>query len=127
MTDTPDPIDVAVGARLRIQRRQLDLSQGHLAAALGITFQQVQKYERGKNRVSASMLVKAAAVLKTSVAALVGEDGAEPVKPIVLAQLSTEGAPALLAAYTLLDGDTRRAFLTIAEGLKRPQPRRLAA
>ena len=52
----PDPIDVAVGARVRIRRRWLGFSQTQLATALGITFQQVQKYERGANRVSASML-----------------------------------------------------------------------
>jgi transcriptional regulator with XRE-family HTH domain len=71
----PDPIDVAVGERLRIRRRWMGLSQTHLAQALGLTFQQIQKYEKGKNRVSASMLVKAAAALETSVAYLVDEDG----------------------------------------------------
>lgn len=122
-----DPIDVAVGARIRIRRRDRDLSQGQLASGLGITFQQVQKYEKGTNRVSASMLVKTAVILKTSVAALVGEDGGEPVKPIVLAQLSTDGAPALLAAFAGMDGDTRRALLTIAESITRPQHRKFAA
>src|SRR5580692_10124503 len=78
----PDPIDVAVGARVRIRRRWLGLSQTQLANALGITFQQVQKYERGANRVSASMLVKIAAKLETTVAALVGEDGQAPVEAI---------------------------------------------
>ncbi len=68
----PDPIDVAVGAHIRIRRRWLGFSQTKLADALGITFQQVQKYERGANRVSASMLVKIAAKLETTVAALVG-------------------------------------------------------
>lgn len=52
----PDPIDVAVGARVRIRRRWLGFSQTQLANALGITFQQVQKYERGVNRVGASRL-----------------------------------------------------------------------
>ena len=56
----PDPIDVAVGARIRNRRLWLGLSQTQLADALGVTFQQVQKYERGANRVSASMLVKSA-------------------------------------------------------------------
>jgi len=87
----PDPIDVAVGARVRIRRRWLGLSQTQLANALGITFQQVQKYERGANRVSASMLVKIAAKLETTVAALVGEDGSAPVEAIIYAQLATPG------------------------------------
>ena len=55
-----DPIDVGVGARIRIRRRELGVSQGLLAEHLGLTFQQVQKYERGANRVSASMLVRIA-------------------------------------------------------------------
>ena len=95
----PEPVDVAVGARVRIRRRMLELSQTQLANGLGITFQQIQKYERGSNRVSASMLVKIAAILKTSVAALVGEDGSEPVDPLVLAQFATPGAPELLNVF----------------------------
>ncbi len=114
----PDPIDVAVGARVRIRRRWLGLSQTQLANALGITFQQVQKYERGANRVSASMLVKIAAKLETTVAALVGEDGSAPVEAIIYAQLATPGATDLLAAFAKIsDGDARRAVLTIAQAL----------
>jgi transcriptional regulator with XRE-family HTH domain len=123
----PDPIDVAVGARVRIRRRWLGFSQTQLANALGITFQQVQKYERGANRVSASMLVKIAAKLETTVAALVGEDGQAPVEAIIYAQLSTPGATELLAAYAQIsDGEARRALLTITEGLV-PARKRAAA
>ena len=57
---TPDPIDVHVGERLLRRRKLLGQSQTHLAEALGVTFQQVQKYEKGANRISASMLVRAA-------------------------------------------------------------------
>jgi len=114
----PDPIDVAVGARVRIRRRWLGFSQTQLANALGITFQQVQKYERGSNRVSASMLVKIAAKLETTVAALVGEDGQAPVEAVVYAQLATPGATELLAFFAQIqDGEARRALLTIASGL----------
>jgi transcriptional regulator with XRE-family HTH domain len=123
----PDPIDVAVGARVRIRRRWLGFSQTQLANALGITFQQVQKYERGANRVSASMLVKIAAKLETTVAALVGEDGQAPVEAIIYAQLATPGAAELLAAFAQIqDGEARRALLTIAEGLL-PLRKRAAA
>ena len=116
--DGPDPIDVAVGARVRIRRRWLGLSQTQLAQALGITFQQVQKYERGANRVSASMLVKIAAKLETSVAALVGEDGGAPIAMAVYAQLATPGAQELLAAFAGIgDGETRRAILLNFRGL----------
>lgn len=114
----PDPIDVAVGARIRIRRRWLGFSQTQLANALGITFQQVQKYERGANRVSASMLVKIAAKLETTVAALVGEDGQAPVEAVVYAQLATPGATELLSAFAAIaDGESRRALLTITQGL----------
>ncbi len=53
---TPDPIDVHVGARIRIARLQHGLSQEKLADAMSITFQQVQKYEKGTNRISPSRL-----------------------------------------------------------------------
>ena len=123
----PDPIDVAVGARVRIRRRWLDFSQTQLANVLGITFQQVQKYERGANRVSASMLVRIAAKLETTVAALVGEDSAEPVEPVIYAQLVTPGATDLLAAFAHIeDGETRRALLAIAQHLA-PAKKRSAA
>ena len=64
----PDPIDVAVGARVRTRRRWLGMSQTHLADALGLTFQQIQKYERGANRISASKLYEAARLLQSPVA-----------------------------------------------------------
>ncbi|XUY29922.1 helix-turn-helix domain-containing protein (plasmid) [Agrobacterium sp. rho-8.1] len=64
---TPSPIDAEVGARIRSQRRALGLSQGKLAEALGITFQQVQKYEKGTNRVGASRLQNLANVLRVPV------------------------------------------------------------
>lgn len=57
---TADPVDVFVGGRIRLARRLLGMSQDALASHLGITFQQVQKYERGANRISASMLWRAA-------------------------------------------------------------------
>jgi hypothetical protein len=88
----------------------------------------VQKYERGANRVSASMLVKIGAKLETSVAALVGEDGQAPVEAIIYAQLATPGATDLLAAFAQIqDGDSRRALLTVAEGLAPSRKARAAA
>ncbi len=55
-TGIPHPIDVHVGARLRVRRTLLGMSQTTLGEALGITFQQMQKYEKGTNRISASRL-----------------------------------------------------------------------
>lgn len=59
----PNPIDVHVGARLRLRRTLLGLSQEKLGEAVGITFQQLQKYERGSNRISASRLYNLSQVL----------------------------------------------------------------
>lgn len=61
----PNPVDVHVGARVRERRTLLGLSQEKLGEALGLTFQQVQKYERGTNRISASRLYDLCHVLDT--------------------------------------------------------------
>ncbi|MEW5728483.1 MAG: helix-turn-helix transcriptional regulator [Pseudomonadota bacterium] len=63
----PNPIDVHVGARVRLRRTLLGITQEKLGEALGLTFQQVQKYERGANRVSASRLFDMARVLDVPV------------------------------------------------------------
>ena len=59
----PDAIDIHVGRRIRMRRVWRDMTQVALAGAIGLTFQQVQKYEKGTNRVSASRLTEIAAVL----------------------------------------------------------------
>lgn len=56
MTKVPNPIDRHVGARVRMRRMMIGMSQERLGEALGLTFQQVQKYEKGTNRISASRL-----------------------------------------------------------------------
>lgn len=63
----PNMVDRHVGERVRARRKQLGLSQDRLGEALGLTFQQVQKYERGTNRISASKLFDAAAALQVEV------------------------------------------------------------
>lgn len=63
----PHPVDELVGGRVQARRKQLGMSQEGLAGALGLTFQQVQKYERGKNRISASRLQHIADVLTVPV------------------------------------------------------------
>ena len=63
----PNPIDVHVGARIRLRRTLLGISQERLADAIGLTFQQVQKYEKGTNRVSSSRLVDLANTLDVTV------------------------------------------------------------
>ncbi len=64
---SPNPVDLHVGARIRMRRKVLGVSQEKLADELGLTFQQVQKYERGANRVSASKLFEIARALAAPV------------------------------------------------------------
>ena len=59
----PDPVDVHVGGRLRDRRTLLGLSQGEIGARLGLSFQQIQKYERGTSRIGASRLYRLSKVL----------------------------------------------------------------
>ena len=66
-TGIPSPVDVHVGARLRQRRTLLGMSQATLGDAIGVTFQQVQKYERGANRISASRLFNLSRVLDVPV------------------------------------------------------------
>lgn len=69
----PDEVDVQVGARVRLLRKQRNMSQTHLGEAIGVSFQQLQKYERASNRMSISMLSRIAATLGTTVADIIGE------------------------------------------------------
>src|SRR3954454_16596549 len=64
---SPDPMDVALGAAVRIRRRTIGISQEALAEQCGVSFQQVQKYENGANRISFSRLVQIARALKCRV------------------------------------------------------------
>lgn len=89
----PDPIDVEVGGRIRARRIALGVSQTALAKALGLTFQQVQKYEKGANRVSASTLVRVARELGVTVAFLVGEEGDTPIRSVAHVGLAGKSPP----------------------------------
>jgi transcriptional regulator with XRE-family HTH domain len=64
---SPDPSDKHVGSRVRMRRRMLDMNQSDLADALGMSFQQVQKYENGTNRIGASRLQQIANLLQVPV------------------------------------------------------------
>ena len=76
-TGKPNPIDVHVGSRVRLRRTLLGMSQEKLGEAIGLTFQQVQKYERGANRVGASRLFELSRVLDVQVAYFFEEMGAD--------------------------------------------------
>lgn len=122
MQDEPDPIDVAVGARIRLRRKQLGVSQSKLADAIGVTFQQVQKYERGANRVSASSLAKIAKALEAPVAAFFGsEDEGSDEK--MFSVLKTPGASEMLTAFAKIrDNDARQALINLARTMSGGKP-----
>ncbi len=107
-----DPVDIAVGARIRLLRKVRGLSQQSLAEAAGVTFQQIQKYERGANRVSASMLSRIAGTLNTPVSEMFGEvNPASGAIDQVAGLLSEPGALELLRAYSRLPRGASRATL----------------
>jgi transcriptional regulator with XRE-family HTH domain len=122
-----DPIDVGVGARIRARRQALRMSQSTLAEQLGVSFQQVQKYERGANRISASMLIKAARALGCPGSFLLGARGpdGEPISPQenalqaeISGLLATPGAEELLRAFGQLPaGEARASVIAIVSGL----------
>ena len=95
----PDPIDIEVGLRLRTLRRAKGMSQEDLGLAMGVTFQQVQKYERGANRISASMMVRAARALEVQPQALLPQD-----EPIEKATLSGDRVAFLMTLVTRVRG-----------------------
>lgn len=114
----PDPIDVAVGHRIRVRRKWLGISQSTLADHLGVSFQQVQKYERGANRVSASMLVRIAQKLDTTVGELVGETPTPMNDETLFEKLAVPGAVQLLEAFASVQQPSMRtAILNLTRSL----------
>jgi transcriptional regulator with XRE-family HTH domain len=109
-------LETSIGARIRARRRQLGFSQTDLAERLGVSFQQVQKYERGANRVAASTLVAIAEALTTTVAWLVGEEsGAREEDDELFVALARPGAIEMLRAFSAVpDARSRGALLTLA-------------
>jgi transcriptional regulator with XRE-family HTH domain len=119
----PDPVDIEVGHRIRIERLARGLSQTALANQLGVTFQQVQKYEKGVNRVGAGRLTKIAEVLGIEVGTFFGgkdildtEDKKEGGETSPLKLLTVSGAFRLLRAYgDIEDSNLRRAIVDLVE------------
>ena len=122
---SPDKVDVEVGQRIKVLRNDAGISQTVLAEELGVTFQQVQKYEKGVNRVGAGRLTKIAGVLNVPVSKLLGLDEesiatssshGNSASPLQL--LTTPGALRLLRAYAKLeDGAMRRSIVALAENV----------
>jgi len=128
--ETPNPIDVQVGSRVRLRRNMLGLSQEKLGEAIGLTFQQVQKYERGANRIGASRLHELSRVLDVPVSFFF--DDMDPVRaPAIPAGFAEPPAEAfesdplrrretveLVDAYFAIDDPAvRRRLLELAKAL----------
>jgi transcriptional regulator with XRE-family HTH domain len=129
-TDKPNPIDIHVGSRIRLRRNMLGLSQEKLGEAIGLTFQQVQKYERGANRVGASRLHELSRVLDVPVSFFF--DDMDPVRaPAIPGGFAESAAEAfdsdplrkretvelISAYYEINDPALRRRFFDLAKAL----------
>jgi transcriptional regulator with XRE-family HTH domain len=123
--DDIDPIDMAVGATLRRLRQERDLSQQALGRTLGMSQQQVQKYERGINRISASMLVRAAQVLEVQPSELLPRTNV-PDQGDYDTKLAIPGAQELLDGYAAIKVvQQRSAVLTMVRSMQEPDLMRL--
>lgn len=121
---TPHPVDVHVGSRIRLRRKMAGASQNQLGRALGLTFQQLQKYERGSNRISASRLHDLAAHLDTPVAWFfegldgpgVSAEGARELANLETLLAAPDGAD-LVALLPRLPAHQRRQVLALVRSL----------
>lgn len=109
-----DAGDSRVGQRVRTRRLEQCLSQTELAKQIGVTFQQVQKYEKGVNRIGASRLEKIAVALDVAPSYFF-EDTAEGDASGIIAMAQDRGAVRLLTAYRNINKDKRPALVELAE------------
>ncbi len=110
--------DRETGMRIRSRRLELHISQSELGAALGITFQQIQKYEKGVNRVAAVRLVQIAAFLKTTMAALMGGDLSGDENSLVSEFVSSKDGIDLIEAWSRLEShQVRRSIISLTRSL----------
>ena len=125
-TKAPNPIDKYVGSRVRMRRIMLGMSQEKLGEALGLTFQQIQKYEKGTNRVGASRIQQISEILQVPVSFLfeggptstTGGDGfGEGTSPAYVSDfLATSEGLALTRAFTrIADAKLRRSIVDLVE------------
>ena len=125
---TPNAIDTYVGMRMRRRRQLLGMSQERLAEQIGVTFQQVQKYEKGINRIGASRLQKIAEVLRTSPAfffeqddseapSLAGLDLSAPADPVTEFLRSKEGLVLNRAFVKIEDRRIRETIISLVKAM----------
>jgi transcriptional regulator with XRE-family HTH domain len=125
MDKQPNEVDQHVGRRLRMRRLMLGMSQEKLADQLHLTFQQVQKYEKGVNRISASRLQEMSRILQVPVPFFFegapgasGEKGPPPTPTYVSEFLATADSFVLIRAFTRIkSSQVRRAIVRLVEGI----------
>lgn len=116
--------DIEIGRKIRALRLERGLSQSSLADSIGLTFQQVQKYEKGTNRVSAGRLQRIAEMLNIPVTFFYGDTGArakrrETAPDSGLVFMQTRGAVRLMRAYSEISSrSTKYALVVLAESLR---------
>ena len=118
-------MDIALGAAVRIRRRTIGISQEALAEQCGVSFQQIQKYENGANRISFSRLVQIARALKCRVVDLMDvldapDRDASGGDLDLLTRVRTPGALELLSAYERMTPDARSSLVTLLRALNPP-------
>lgn len=129
---SPNPIDTHVGSRVRMRRMMLGMSQEKLGEQLGITFQQIQKYEKGTNRIGASRLQHIATILQVPVAFFFEDAPTTPTDtPAGFAEdrpgayvtsflTSSEGLALNRAFVRINDGNVRRRLVELVESIAPP-------
>ena len=122
---SPQQTDVVVGHNIRFWRLERKMSQTDLANALGLTFQQIQKYENGANRVGASRLMQIAEALGVAIHVFfegAGNQVAETESPIKF--VADQQAMRLVRAFADIDDATlRRSVVTLVEGIAESRPK----
>jgi transcriptional regulator with XRE-family HTH domain len=128
----PDDVDIYVGKRVKLRRKLLGISQLELADALQLTFQQIQKYEKGANRISASKLYYMAKILDVPIAFFfdgiavseadhrsVGGEG--PLSPLNANEIIDREVVSLVRAFLQIDRPAvRRYFIQLIESVSQP-------
>ena len=123
-TKSPSAVDRQVGVRVRMRRLTLDMSQQQLAAALGLTFQQVQKYEKGHNRIGAGRLHQIAQVLRVPVSFFFEDfpiPGRKQALPSYISDFlaTTDGLALTKAFMSVRDPRQRRCIVDLVESMAR--------
>jgi transcriptional regulator with XRE-family HTH domain len=123
---TASPMDFEIGRRIRALRSRQGMSQAELGNLIGVRFHQIQKYERGENRVPAGRLRRLAEVLKAPITSFYLESATESeetaASDVELAYLQTAGAVRLVRAFSRIrDRKARRILVDLVERLAEPE------